>query len=520
MSENNEKKDPSFSELGISPAILTVLGKMKFSIPTPIQREAIPVGILGQDLIGVAQTGTGKTLAFGIPMIQNLTASRGRGLILLPTRELALQVEENLRQFGGAFRMKTVALIGGQAISNQIYALKRRPDIIVATPGRLIDHIKRRTVSLSDVKVLVLDEADMMFDMGFAPQIEEVMASVPKARQTMLFSATMPPAIVKLAAKHLQTPIHIEMAPSGTTAKLVDQEMYIIRKDDKFTQLEKILKQYQGSVLIFTRTKHGASNLTKSLLGVSQKAVEIHSNLSFGRRKMALADFKSKKSRILVATDIAARGIDVSGIELVVNYNLPDNHEDYVHRIGRTGRAGLTGKAISFATPDQMKDVRGIEKVINQTFNLTKLAEPDQPKSVFSSHSASGRRSSFNRNNKPVSYSSGSRTASRPRSFGKPAGRFGASSEKPASRFGASSERPVSKPVSRPSEKSTDPFSRYSEIPSVKPSNRFSGSASRFSGSGGVSSYKGKDFGRGGYKSGGARTTGFKARSKSNGRRP
>jgi len=499
MIENNEKekKDPSFSELGISPAILTVLGKMKFSIPTPIQREAIPTAILGQDLIGVAQTGTGKTLAFGIPMIQRLPGLHGRGLILLPTRELALQVEENLRQFGGAFGMKTVALIGGQAISNQIFALKRRPHIIVATPGRLIDHLKRHTVSLSDVKVLVLDEADMMFDMGFAPQIEEIMLSVPKFRQTMLFSATMPPAIVKLAAKHLKTPIHIEMAPSGTTAKLVDQEMYIVKKDDKFPQLEKILKKYLGSVLIFTRTKHGAANLTKNLNSIGQKAVEIHSNLSFGRRRLALADFKSKKSRIMVATDIAARGIDVTGIELVVNYNLPDNSEDYVHRIGRTGRAGLTGKAISFATPDQMKDIRSIERVINKTFTLTKFAEPEKA-TVFSSHSKSGRRVNFNRNNKPASRSGGfSRPAS---SFGaKPSHRFsgsgGSSSAskptfgRPASRFGGSDGKPAFGGSSRP--------------------------ASRFSGSGGVSRYKSNSFSRGG-----ARSSGFKSHSKSTGRRP
>ena len=489
MSENIEQKDPSFSKLGISPAILTVLGKMKFSVPTPIQREAIPVAITGQDLIGVAQTGTGKTLAFGIPMIQRLPALHGRGLILLPTRELALQVEESLRQFGGAFGLKTVALIGGQAISNQIFALKRKPDIIVATPGRLIDHLKRRTVRLDDVKVLVLDEADMMFDMGFAPQIEEVLASVPKLRQTMLFSATMPPAIIKLAAKHLKTPIHIEMAPSGTTAKLVDQEMYVVKKEDKIIQLTKILKTYQGSVLIFTRTKHGAANLTKTLLGIGQKAVEIHSNLSFGRRRLAMADFKSKKSRILVATDIAARGIDVSGIELVVNYNLPDNSEDYVHRIGRTGRAGLTGKAISFATPDQLKDIRSIERVINKTFNLTKFTELDKASSVFSSHSKSGRRVNFNRNNKPASrFGSG-----RPSSFG----------SKPTSRFGSP------KPIGH----------------SPKPASHFSAASShatsRFGGSGGVSNFKGRSFGGSSYKGGGgARSTGFKSHSKSNGRRP
>lgn len=504
MKENKEKeqKDPGFSELGIKPNILAVLEKMKFSTPTPIQREAIPVAISGQDVIGVAQTGTGKTLAFGIPMVQCLSASRGKGLILLPTRELALQVEENLRRFTIPFGLKIVSLIGGQAISNQIFALKRRPDIIVATPGRLIDHLKRKTVNLSDVKVLVLDEADMMFDMGFAPQIEEVLASVPKARQTMLFSATMPPAIVKLAAKHLQTPIHIEMAPSGTTAKLVDQEMYIIRKDDKFAQLEKILNKYSGSVLIFTRTKHGASNLTKTLLKAGQKAVEIHSNLSFGRRRLALADFKSKKSRILVATDIAARGIDVSGIELVVNYNLPDNSEDYVHRIGRTGRAGLTGKAISFATPDQMKDIRSIERVINKTFTLNKLAEPDKSASVFSSHSRSGRRQSFNRNNKPADYFSGSRP-SKSRSFGQKPMR----SERPARAV----DRPV---VPKKKEDSSDPFSRYFEIPEGRPERKRS-DRSGYKG-GQVSSYKSQ----GGFKKNKARGGSYQGRSKSFGRRP
>jgi len=314
---------------------------------------------------------------------------------------------------------------------------------------------------------------------------------------------------VKLAAKHLKTPIHIEMAPSGTTAKLVDQEMYIVKKEDKFIQLEKILKVYQGSVLIFTRTKHGAANLAKSLIAIHQQAVEIHSNLSFGRRRLAMADFKSKKSRILVATDIAARGIDVSGIELVVNYNLPDNADDYVHRIGRTGRAGLTGKAISFATPDQLKDIRSIERVINQTFNLTKFAELDKSTSVFSSHSSSGRRTSFNRNNRPSGRSGGFGSTSRPSGF----------SSRPASRFGSSSSFGSDKPAASTSfgKTSTRPATSSSGVSSYKP-------ASRFGGSGTVSSFKGKSsFSHGGGfkgKSGGARSSGFKNFSKSTGRRP
>ena len=378
MSPQTKQIELDFKGLGVSADILNALKILKLDTPTPIQVKSIPVALAGQDMVGVAQTGTGKTFAFGIPMIERLLLEHGQGLVLLPTRELAMQVDENLRQLGGRLGLRTAALIGGQAIGSQVQALKRNPHIFICTPGRLIDHLKRGWVKLDYVKVLVLDEADRMFDMGFAPQIEEIMKRIPKKRQTLLFSATMPRAILRLASAHMNMPVHIEVAPPGTTVELVNQEVYVMRKEDKYMQLEKILKEYKGSVLVFTRTKHGAKHLTNNLKQSRHEVAEIHSNLSFNQRKESMAGFKSRKYRILIATDIAARGIDVSDIELVVNYDLPDDSEDYVHRIGRTARAGTQGQAISFATPDQWKDIRDIERLINKKLTLTKFAELEQ----------------------------------------------------------------------------------------------------------------------------------------------
>lgn len=405
--------ESGFKELGVSAEILNVLSSLKLNTPTPIQIKSIPAALTGQDLIGVAQTGTGKTFAFGIPMIERLLRERGQGLVLLPTRELALQVDENLRKLGSRLGLRTAALIGGQAIGSQVQALKKKPHIFVATPGRLIDHLKRGWVKLDYIKILVLDEADMMFDLGFAPQIEEIMKRVPKKRQTLLFSATMPRAILKLASAHMTMPIHIEVAPPGTTVEFVDQEMYVMKKEDKYKQLEKILNDHNGSVLVFTRTKYGAKHLAHNLKQARHEAAEIHSNLSFNQRKEALAGFKSKKYRILIATDIAARGIDVSGIELVVNYDLPDNSEDYVHRIGRTARAGNQGKAISFATPNQWKDIRNIERLINKKLTLTKFAELEQANT----------RPTFKRYGHTMSFGRSAAPRSRPGGFGQRRGR-------------------------------------------------------------------------------------------------
>ncbi len=376
MSKNefvNTGDNLSFASLGIKESILNVISDLGLSIPTPIQHQAIPAALSGGDIVGIAQTGTGKTFAFGIPMLQRLALVKGRGLVLLPTRELAGQVENSLRSLGGPLGLRTVSLIGGEAISRQLMALRRRPHIIVATPGRLIDHLKRGSVKLDDISVLVLDEADMMFDMGFAPQIDEVLRRVPENRQTLLFSATMPTAVMKLAAKHLRTPLRVEVAPAGTTAELVEQEIYILSRDSRWDQLLVLLGTYKNSVLIFVRTKHGASKLTKKLKSEGFKAAEIHSNLSFSQRQSSLAGFRSGLHRILVATDVAARGLDINDIELVLNFDLPDNSEDYVHRIGRTARAGKKGKAISFASPEQRAEIQKIERLIRQSLPVKNI---------------------------------------------------------------------------------------------------------------------------------------------------
>lgn len=365
----------SFADLGISDFLLTVLAKLNLSVPTPIQRKAIPIAIAGQDLIGIAQTGTGKTYAFGLPMIERLDKTSGQGLIIAPTRELALQVGDSLQKLGQSFGLKVAVLIGGQPFDRQLATLRRDPQIIVVTPGRLIDHLKRRTFKLDQVDVLVLDEADMMLDMGFAPQIKEILEQMPPDHQTMLFSATMPAAIVKIATQYMKLPVSIEVAPPGTTVERVDQEIFVIKNEERLEYLQKILHDHNGSVLVFVRTKHGVKALTNKLKSAGQRATEIHSNLTLNRRRAALDDFRSKKERILVATDVAARGLDINGIELVVNYNLPDSCEDYVHRIGRTGRAGQSGKAISLATPAEQRMIYSIERLINKSIKKTEFAK-------------------------------------------------------------------------------------------------------------------------------------------------
>lgn len=392
----SEQENPTFYGLGIAPKILELLERMKFKTPTPIQYKALPNAIEGKDVMGVAQTGTGKTLAFTIPMVQRLAQGKGVGLVLVPTRELAYQVDETVRKIAPIFGMRSVVLIGGASMEQQIRALRQHPRIIVATPGRLIDHLtERRTIKLDTVNVLVLDEADRMFDMGFAPQIEQILNFVPQQRQTMLFSATMPKEIMMLATRHMKLPVHIEVAVSGTVAERVTQELYIIKHEMKATLLQKILEQYRGSVLLFSRTKHGARKLTTDIKRMGYSAAEIHSDRSLVQRKAALEGFKVGRYRVLVATDIAARGIDVKGIELVINYDLPDDADNYVHRIGRTGRAGMEGRAISFATPDQFEAIRSIQKLIR--IDIPVLKHPDVEAQEFwfkprpSSHGRSSR---------------------------------------------------------------------------------------------------------------------------------
>lgn len=373
MTERNSIS--GFHGLGIAPGLLAAIAKLKFTEPTPIQKRSIPIALEGKDLIAIAQTGTGKTLGFGIPMIQNLARLKGRGLILLPTRELAMQVDESLLAVGKQLGLKTAVLIGGVSEVHQKKALEKNPRIIIATPGRLVDLLEQRAVNLNNIEILVLDEADRMLDMGFAPQLNKIMRFVPKSRQTMLFSATMPQEIVALAHQQMKLPIQIEIAPAGTTADNVEQEVFFIEKAAKRQLLELILKEYHGSVLVFTRTKHGAKKLTRDVRDMKHSVAEIHSNRSLAQRRDALEGFKSGKYRVLVATDIAARGIDVVGIELVVNFDLPMHSQDYVHRIGRTARAGMAGRAISFATFDQRQDVRDIERLIRTGLSVKQVPQ-------------------------------------------------------------------------------------------------------------------------------------------------
>ncbi|MBU0578056.1 DEAD/DEAH box helicase [Patescibacteria group bacterium] len=367
----------SFHNLGLDTPILKVLDQLKFHIPTPIQAQAIPDGLNGEDIIGVAQTGTGKTLAFSLPIIQRLIRHGGRGLILLPTRELALQVEEMLHKVAKSFGLRTVVIIGGAPMNRQVRDLRKKPHVIIGTPGRIINHIEDKTISLHDVSVLVLDEADRMLDMGFAPQIKKILHVVPKDRQTMLFSATMPTEIVEIATQYMKRPTHVEVARQGTTAEQVDQEIYIVARNQKKHLLEMLLKQYEGTALVFTRTKHGARKICRDINRMKHSAAEIHSNRSLPQRKQALEGFKNGKYRVLVATDIAARGIDVKDIVMVINYDVPEYAEDYVHRIGRTGRAGKDGHAITFIMPSQSDKLRKIERLIE-----LKLSQTDLPKEL------------------------------------------------------------------------------------------------------------------------------------------
>ncbi len=369
--EKNDESAGDFYGLGIAPGILDILDRSGFKAPTPIQEKTIPLGIEGSDVIGIAQTGTGKTHAFAIPMVQRLPQKKGIGLVIAPTRELAIQIEEVFKTIARPFGMSTACLIGGAPMNPQIKALRKKPGIVIATPGRLIDHIGQRNFKPGGVVMLVLDEADRMFDMGFAPQINEILRDVPKDRQTMLFSATMPAEILDIAAKNMNLPVPVEVAPRGSTVENVTQELYIVSKHDKMILLGKILARNQGSALLFSRTKHMTRRLARDLRRMGYSAAEIHSDRTLPQRRAALEGFKTGKYRVLAATDVASRGIDVSGIEIVLNYDLPEDADSYVHRIGRTARAGRKGRAISFAEPAQGHKVREIEKLIRRTIRVS-----------------------------------------------------------------------------------------------------------------------------------------------------
>ena len=356
----------SFKDLGLIPEILKRCDAMGFERPTPIQEKSIPLVLEGGDLIGLAETGTGKTAAFLLPTLQKMIGNPKPGvrlLVLAPTRELVLQIEEAYKSFAPK-SMPCVSLIGGANINKQTEKLKKGVTAIIATPGRLNDHLERGNANLSMVDTLVLDEADRMLDMGFLPQIQRIISKVPKKRQTLLFSATMSDAVATLAYKFMHEPGRVEASPANVTAGTVNEVVYPVAQASKIALLiDLVEKNDWDKVLVFTKTKRAAETLTHILTARDVSADQIHADRSQAQRERALKDFKSGKTRVLVATDIASRGIDVEAVSHVINYEVPDSPEDYVHRVGRTGRAGNTGDAITFVSPVEEIALRAIEKL-------------------------------------------------------------------------------------------------------------------------------------------------------------
>jgi ATP-dependent RNA helicase RhlE len=357
----------TFASLGLAPALLKAVVDAGYEHPTPIQVNAIPLALQGRDVIGLAQTGTGKTAAFTLPIVQRLMDGprRARCLVLAPTRELCMQVKESFVKYAKHSGLKVVEVFGGVPLGPQERALRAGVDVVVATPGRLIDHLERQNVVFDDLEVLVLDEADRMLDMGFAPQINKIVAQLPKYRQTLLFSATMVAEVEALARKYLRKPIVVQMGLRTQAVDTVAHAVYPVPKERKTALLVELLKKDgMDSVLVFTRTKHGADRVVRHLEKAGIEADAFHADKSQGQRTSALASFKSGKTRVLVATDIAQRGLDIAGISHVINYDVPAQPEDYVHRIGRTGRAAATGDAYTLMSPDEIGTVRLIERVL------------------------------------------------------------------------------------------------------------------------------------------------------------
>lgn len=360
----------TFIQLKIAPPILKALDQAHYKLPTPIQKKAIPPILEGRDLLGCAQTGTGKTAAFAVPTLQRLMLAgrtpshRIRSLILTPTRELALQIHESLMTYGRHTGLKSGVIFGGVSQVQQEIMLRQGLDILVATPGRLLDLMNQKLLSLEHIEILTLDEADRMLDMGFIHDVKRIIAQVPVKRQTLFFSATMPAEIVKLSQSMLINPVHVSISPESPTVEKIDQSVYFVDKVNKPDLLIHLLRDPEmDSVLVFTRTKHGADKVVKVLFRHHIQAQAIHGNKSQNARQRALSDFKNKSIRVLVATDIAARGIDIDGLTYAINYDLPEVPETYIHRIGRTGRAGMSGISISFCDFSEKKLLTAIEKL-------------------------------------------------------------------------------------------------------------------------------------------------------------
>lgn len=367
----------SFNNLQLIEPVLKALIHEGYTKPTPIQEQAIPVILQQKDLLGCAQTGTGKTAAFAIPLLQLMhqqqqQSPQGRrnikALVLTPTRELAIQIEESFRAYGKYVDLKTLVVFGGVSQVNQVNTLRRGVDILVATPGRLLDLMNQNYISLRDIKFFVLDEADRMLDMGFVHDVKRIIAKLPAKRQTLFFSATMPAEIQQLANVLLTNPVKVAVTPVSSTVEIIQQALYFVDKQNKQSLLKHLLEDSLiKTALIFTRTKHGADKVAKDLSRSGIRAEAIHGNKSQNARQMALSNFKNRRTRVLVATDIAARGIDIDELTHVINYDIPDVPETYVHRIGRTGRAGASGIAMSFCDAEERASLRDIQKLISKT---------------------------------------------------------------------------------------------------------------------------------------------------------
>ncbi|WP_024544561.1 DEAD/DEAH box helicase [Picosynechococcus sp. NKBG15041c] len=372
----------TFDTLGLSAALLRAVADENYSAATPIQQQAIPPILQGKDILASAQTGTGKTASFTLPLLQLLsenTARKGqrspRALILTPTRELAIQVSESVNTYGKYLSLKTVVVFGGVNINRQIKGLEQGADIVVATPGRLLDHVAQKTVDLSRIEILVLDECDRMLDMGFIRDIRKILARIPENRQTLLFSATFSTEIQKLAKTLLKNPVQVEVAPRNTAAEQVEQVVHPVDRDRKRELLSYLIGfNNWRQVLVFTRTKHGANRLAEQLAQDGLKTAAIHGNKSQAARSRALNEFKQGKVRVLVATDVASRGLDIDQLPHVVNFELPNVPEDYVHRIGRTGRAGNEGRAISLVSHDEHPLLKDIEKLLKRKLDKDIIA--------------------------------------------------------------------------------------------------------------------------------------------------
>ncbi len=370
--------------LGLAPALNTALKQAGFDQPTPIQAQAVPYALEGHDILGLAQTGTGKTLAFGLPLIDHLLAQPGKpdpktakALILAPTRELVNQIAESLRNLTKGTKIRVVTVVGGQSIGKQINMLTRGTDILVATPGRLIDLMDRRAIDLSTVRHLVLDEADQMLDLGFIHALRKIAPQLGTPRQTMLFSATMPKQMEELSATYLDNPKRVQVSPPGKAADKITQSVHFIDQSLKPKKLREILSEDLNALtLVFARTKHGAEKLMKGLVADGYNAASIHGNKSQGQRDRAIKAFRAGEITILVATDVAARGIDIPGVAYVINYDLPNVPDNYVHRIGRTARAGREGEAIAFCSPDEADQLKQIQKVMKMEIPVASGTSP------------------------------------------------------------------------------------------------------------------------------------------------